>query len=124
MVEAPLGDEERGSGVQVITNSPYPNRIQILCTPYIGPFVQAGPLGLFNPARDLDIYVDGVQQIVQTFSFDQNNNRYLIYLSGSFNLQGVVQVVHHMPSPPFTAEVNPPIYDLTLGDEPGEDSGS
>lgn len=110
--------------MQVITNSPYPNRIQILCTPYIGPFVQAGPLGLFNPIRDLDIYADGVRQTVQTYSFDAVNNRYLLYMSQTFNLQGVIQVVHHMPSPPFVAEVNPPLYDLTLGVEPGEGAGA
>jgi len=108
--------------MEAITNGPYPNRLQITCAPYIGPFVQDGPLGLFNPARDLDIYVDGVLQVVQTSSFDTVNNRYLIFMAASFNLQGFIQVVHHMPSPPFTAEVNPPLYDLTLGESPGEDT--
>jgi|ERR1035437_8025660 hypothetical protein len=107
----------------VQTNAPYPNRIQILCTPYIGPFVQAGPLGLFNPIRDLAIYVDGARQTVQTFSFDEANNRYLLFMSQTFNLQGVIQVVHHMPSPPFLAEVNPPLYDLTPGEDPDIDEG-
>lgn len=110
--------------MQVLTNGPYPNRIQILCTPYIGPFVQDGPLGLFNPSRDLDIYVDGVLQTVQTFSFDEVGNRYLLFMARTFNLRGLIQVVHHMPSPPFSAEVNPPLYDLTFGIEPGEGAGT
>lgn len=109
--------------MQAIANGPYPNRLQLTLAPFIGPFVQNGPLGLFNPGRDLDIYVDGVKLTVQTYSFDSVNNRYLIYMTAPFNLQGVIQVVHHMPSPPFTAEVNPPLYDLTPGSEPGEDSG-
>lgn len=109
--------------MQAITNGPYPNRLQITLAPFIGPFVQNGPLGLFSPGRDLDIYVDGLKLTVQTFSFDSVNNRYLIYMTAPFNLQGVIQVVHHMPSPPFTAEVNPPLFDLTPGSEPGEDSG-
>ncbi len=108
--------------MQAIANGPYPNRIQIPCAPYIGPFVQDGPLGLFDPSRDLIFVCDGVILTVQTWSFDQINNRYLIFMTQNFNLQGFIQVIHHMPSPPFTAEVNPPLYDLTLGESPGEDA--
>ena len=108
--------------MQAITNGPYPNRLQITLAPYIGPFVQDGPLGVFNPQRDLEIYVDGSLQVVQSWSFDSVNNRYLIFMQQSFNLQGVIQVVHYMPQPPFTALVNPPLYDLTPGIEPGEDT--
>ena len=111
------------SGIEAVANGPYPTRLQLKCGSLIGPFVQNGPLGLFNPGRDLDIICDGVKLTVQTFSFDSVNNRYLIYMTAPFNLQGVIQVIHHMPSPPFTALVNPPIFDLTPGDEPGEDAG-
>jgi len=94
--------------LEVITNAPYPNRVQItlgaITSPpsgYAGPFVQNGPLGAFNAIRDLQIYVDGSLQTVQSYNFDSANNRYLIYMNQGFNLEGFVQVVHHVPNPPF-----------------------
>ena len=84
------------------TNAPYLNRIQLVLTaPYVGPFVQAGPLGSFNPTRDLEVYVDGALIPVQTWSFDVVGNRYLLFMPQPINLQGVIQVVHRVPSPPF-----------------------
>jgi hypothetical protein len=105
------------------TNAPYPNRIQIVLAPFVGPFVQDGPLGEFDPRRDLQVYVDGVLQPVQTFSFDETNNRYLLFMQNAINLQGVIQIVHHVPSPPFQFQTNPPLFDLTPGDSPGIDGG-
>jgi hypothetical protein len=88
--------------MQAITNAPYPNRIQLTCSPYVGPFVQDGsPPVPFDPARDLEFYVDGVLQPVQSSYFDAVNNRYLVYMSGTFNLQGFIQVIYHIPNPPF-----------------------
>ena len=109
--------------MQVQTNAPYPNRIQLLLTPVLGPLFQNGPLESFDPRRDLEIYVDGKLIPVQTFSFDANNNRYLMFMAQKINLQGVIQVVHHIPSPPFLSGINPPLFDLTDGDEPGDDGG-
>jgi len=97
---------------QVETNAPYTARVQLLLTPagLTGPLVQfgptggagaTGPLGTFDPRRDLEIYVDGSLINVLTFSFDTDNNRYLMFANNSINLQGVIQVVHRMPSPPF-----------------------
>jgi hypothetical protein len=106
------------------TNAPYPNRIQLVCTPLIGPWIQDGPLGQFDPRRDLSIYVDGVLQTVTTFSFDQPNNRYLLYMANAINLQGVIQIVHHIPSPPFVFSTNPPVTNVQIGIEPDMDSGS
>jgi len=105
------------------TNAPYLNRIQLVCAPFTGPFVQDGPLGEFDPRRDLQVYVDGVLQTIQTFSFDAVNNRYLLYLANAINLQGVIQVIHHVPSPPFSFQTNPPLFDITPGDSPGIDGG-
>ena len=105
------------------TNAPYPNRIQLQCSPLVGPFVQDGPLGAFDPRRDLLVYADGVLQTIQTFSFDAVNNRYLLYLANAINLQGVIQVIHHVPSPPFSFSTNPPLFDVTPGDSPGIDGG-
>ncbi len=83
------------------TNAPYPNRIAIYLAPYVGPFFQNGPLAVFNPQRDLTITIDGVVTAVSTWAFDAVNNRYLLYMVTAFNLQGTVQVVHHVPNPPF-----------------------
>jgi hypothetical protein len=85
----------------VETNLPYPNRIQIVLAPFIGPFAQDGPLGAFDPRRDLEVYVDGVLQVVQSFSYDAVNNRYLLFMQNSINTQGVVQIVFHVASPSF-----------------------
>lgn len=108
------------------TNLPYPNRIAINLGSYVGPFQQNGPLGAFNPIRDLQVYVDGALIPVQTWAFDSINNRYLLYMNQAFNLQGVIQIVHHVPDPPFFSIVpagNPLILYLSLGESPGEDSG-
>ena len=109
--------------MQAETNAPYPNRIQLLLAPFAGPFVQDGPLGAFDPRRDLEVYVDGVRQVVQTFAFDAANNRYLLYLQNAINLQGTIQIVHHVPSPPFEFQTNPPLFDVTPGSEPGLGGG-
>ncbi len=87
------------------TNAPYPDRIQWILNDYLGPFIQDGPLGVFDPRRDLEVYVDGQLIPVRTFAFDTANNRYLLYMDIPFNLQGVIQIVHHMPNPPFI--INP-----------------
>jgi hypothetical protein len=87
------------------TNLSYPNRIQLVLAPLQGPFAQDGPLGAFDPRRDLRVYVDGTLQTVQGFSFDAANNRYLLFTATAINLQGVIQVVHHVPSPPFVSGV-------------------
>ena len=87
--------------MQIITNLPYLNRIQLLLENYSGPLVQNGPLGYFDPRRDLEVYVDGTLVRIRSFVFDGANNRYLLYTSQNINLQGVIQVIHHMPNPPF-----------------------
>jgi hypothetical protein len=105
------------------TNQPYPNRIQLVLAPFVGPFVQDGPLGDFDPRRDLEVYVDGVREVIQTFSFDATNNRYLLFMQNTINLTGTIQIIHHVPSPPFQFQTNPPLFDLTPGDSPGIDGG-
>lgn len=87
--------------IQFVTNQQYPNRIQMLLNEYTGVLTQNGILGSFDPRRDLTVYVDGSLVAVRTFSFDSVNNRYLLYMENSINVQGVVQAIHHMPSPPF-----------------------
>jgi hypothetical protein len=111
--------------ITAIVNGPYPNRLQIALGGAVqGPFVQDGPLGLFNPIRDLQVYVDGALLTIQTWTFDQANNRYLLYATTAFNLQGLIQVVHHMPNPPFQYNSNPPVLGVQVGTEPDIDAGS
>jgi hypothetical protein len=109
--------------MQAITNEPYPNRLQLVCTPYLGPFEQEGPLGLFDPARDLSIFCDGAPLTVQTSYFDSINNRYLIFMTQAFNLQGFIQVVHHVPNPPFAFTSAALVLGIQLGTEPDIDAG-
>lgn len=101
------------------TNAPYPNRIQIVLSPFLGPFAQAGPNATFDPRRDLSVYADGQLLAVQTFSFDSINNRYLLYMSSAFNLKGVIQIVHHIPSPPFFGQASAPGLGISFGQEFG-----
>jgi hypothetical protein len=96
------------SVISIQTNGPFPNRIVLNCGPFTGPFSSAGPLGAFNPIRDLEIYIDGVLTPVKTWSFDTNGNRYLMYIQDQFDLQGVIQVACHMPNPPFKDSAGSP----------------
>ena len=95
--------ESRGlvMAIYAETNAPYPNRIALYLAPYVGPFFQNGPSGTFNPIRDLSSVRRWSIHDDSTWSFDSVNNRYLLYLNQAFNLQGVVQIVHHVPDPPF-----------------------
>jgi len=96
------------------TNAPYLNRIQLVLAPYVGPFSQSGPLGSFNPTRDLQVYVDGVPIAVQTWSFDGVENRYLLFMPQLIDLQGAIQVIHHVPSPPFLDSAASPVLGFAL----------
>lgn len=84
------------------TNAPYPNRIQLILGDWIGPLIQpSSPPVEFDPTQDVEIYVDGLLIPVATASYDAINNRYLLFMAQAINLQGVIQVIHHMPNPPF-----------------------
>jgi hypothetical protein len=100
---------------RITTNGSFPNRIVLNCAPLTGPFFIPGgsPPVAFDPRRDLACYADGLPLQVISFNFDSVNNRYLIFTSVQFDLQGVVQVQHHMPSPPFVDSSSPP--GTTLG---------
>jgi len=89
--------------MNIETNLPYPNRVAWYLAPFVGPFVQPlpGTLGTLDPTRDCILVIDGAATPIVTWSFDAANNRYLLYTGSQFNLQGVVQLFHHMPNPPF-----------------------
>src|SRR5271156_6339596 len=90
-------------------NAPFPNRIVLDCSPFEGPFSSA-VLGSFDCTRDVRVYLNGDILTITSFTFDGNNNRYLMYTTNPF-LSGVVatdsayivQVVGHIPNPPFEA---------------------
>lgn len=89
--------------LQVFTSPLAPNRVQLELGGLSGPFAQDGPLGAFDPRRDLLLSIDGVVTPVVTASFDAPNNRYLMFTDKPFSPLSTIQVVHHMPSPPFQA---------------------
>jgi hypothetical protein len=91
-----------------ITNGPYSNRIQMTLDSLTGP-LSSTVLGPFAPLRDLSVYLDGVRLTIQTSYFDPINNRYLIFMNKVFNLEGLIQVFHHMPNPNFLDINNQPL---------------
>ncbi len=92
---------------KAMTNQPFPNRIWLQCDPSIGPFASA-VAGAFDATTDLAVWVDGDPVSVVSAQFDANNNRYLLYTQNPFNTQGVVQVLYHVPNPPFFDANSPP----------------
>jgi hypothetical protein len=56
----------------------------------------------FNPTTDLEVWVDGIQVQVKSFSYDAATTTYQLYLGISLTTDNVVQVIHHTPNPPFT----------------------
>lgn len=103
--------------MQVITNRAYKNRIQWQLGDVYGPFYNQ-VLGYMDPRVHLTVYVDGSPLVIDSAAFDAMNNRYLLYSKIEFNLEGVIQVVHHMPDPPFRGLQNPPIVNVSFGQHP------
>jgi hypothetical protein len=88
------------------TNAGFSNRLALYCTPLTGPFTSPA-LGLLDPRRDMQFYADGELLNIVSFSFDQPNNRYLMFADQNFNLQGTVQGIYSLPNPPFIAIPSP-----------------
>jgi len=57
----------------------------------------------FNPMTDVEVWVDGIQIQVKSFLYDAATTTYQLYLGISLTTDNVVQVIHHMPNPPFTS---------------------
>jgi hypothetical protein len=88
---------------QISIDPLYPTRIQMYLGNIGGPLSSTNPdLGAFDPRRDLEVYMDGSLLTINSFTFDSANNRYLMFADQTINMSGVLQVIHHMPSPPFT----------------------
>jgi hypothetical protein len=87
--------------ITAVVNALYPNRISLTLGAIQGP-LSSSSLGAFSPIRDLEVYVDGTLLTIQSGAYDEVNNRYLTYTTTNFDINGVVQVLHHMPLAPFT----------------------
>lgn len=95
-------------------NAPFPNRVALYCAPLTGPFTHP-VFGGFDCTRDIGLWFNGVVLRVTSFTFDANLDRYLMYtpnvfLSGNpvVDAASVLQIVHHVPNPPFMAGGSPP----------------
>jgi hypothetical protein len=86
--------------VSLQTNALYPNRLEMYVNDFQGPLV-SDTLGSFDPRRDLDIYNAGTLVTPRAFTFDEPNNRYLIYFKDALSYDALVQAIHHIPSSPF-----------------------
>ena len=91
--------------ITAVVNRPYPSRIQLPLEGWIGPFTRpTSPPVPFDPTDPevLEVYVNGIPATVSTASFDSVNNRYLLFMAEPFDPStAVVQVIHHMPRPPY-----------------------
>ena len=74
-----------------------------------GPFnrfdLSSGGMVNFNPMVDLELYVDGLPETISSYSYDKATNTYLLYMRRSVTSDNIVQLIHHMPSPPYLPAV-------------------
>ena len=108
--------------ITAMVNRPNPDRLQLLLGEVGGPLVAEGT-GPFDPRRDLGIYYNGDKIVPISFLYDAPNNRYLLYFDLTFSFDPVpplIQVIHHMPNPPFKSaiETNPTLDLLDPGRNP------
>jgi hypothetical protein len=70
-----------------------------------GPFSRTvnGTAVAFNPITDLEIWLNGTLISVESSGFSASTNTYMIYLSVFPDSGDLLQIIHHMPSPPFTS---------------------
>jgi hypothetical protein len=87
--------------MKALVNTPYTNRIQLLCS-ILGPFKNG--TRAFDPRKDLSVFVNGKLTKLDSFYFDNSQNRYFLYTSDPFDVYGIVQVVHHMPADVFITD--------------------
>jgi hypothetical protein len=98
-----------------LVREPTPNRIE-LYPDGKGPLL-AGTR-TFDPTKDLKAYVDGTPLNITSFIWDSPRNRYVMFTDKSFNTQGYIQVIHHMPNPPFQTLSNPALANMSAGTHP------
>jgi hypothetical protein len=111
--------------MQVVLQTPYPNRVKLSLDPMRGPLTNPdSTIGNFNPSRDLSIYNGGKLMVVDSSNYDAATNSYYIFLKGALDFNAVTQVIHHMPNPPFEGEANPTLNGLSRGGHPSIVNGA
>lgn len=103
--------------ITATVNRPYPNRVQIHLGTLPGPLLNTR-LGDFDPRRDVTVYNGGRRMVVDSFTWDPRGNRYLLFTTEPLDFSAVVQVIHHVPNPPFEVEGNPDLFLLQPGQDP------
>jgi len=90
-----------GTTLTALFRTPYPDRLEVLIQGLNGPLI-SDTLGLFNPMRDLTIYAGGHKVSITGFAWDPDNSRYILYLIEDISQWASrIQVIHHVPNPPF-----------------------
>ena len=105
--------------ITAVVNRPHLNRVQLLLGDGISGPLFSITLGMFDPRRDLDIYNGGQPMTVSSYTWDPVRNRYVIFLDGELDFDAPVQLIHHMPNPPFQEyDENPDLLQVSLGQDP------
>ena len=98
----------------VLVRDPHPTRVELLITGGRGP-LHSPAIGDFDPRRDVTLYLNGGPTPIQSFIWDAPRNRYVCYLEKPFDTRGLIQMIHHMPDPPFETISNPPLMNQSPG---------
>lgn len=78
----------------------------------------------FNPNTDIEVYVDGILTSVASSSYDVTSNAYHLYLKVPISSDNVVQIIHHMPAPPFVQTTSLGVFSFGFGNSFGTSFGS
>ena len=101
---------------RAVVNRPSPFRLQLILEDLTGPLRNSS--GPFDPRKHIAIYNGGRQIGVDSYSWDPNRNRYLVFLQEALDFDIPIQVIHHVPTPPFAEDLSNPTLLLF---EPGKD---
>ena len=103
---------------RVVVNRPHPFRLQLILVGLMGPLASPS-LGAFDPRRDVTIYNGGSPMGVSSYTYDPARNRYLVFLQAPLDFDRPIQVIHHVPSPPFAEEEgNAVLSEVAPGHDP------
>jgi hypothetical protein len=76
-------------------------------------------LGPFNPIRDVQVYVGGAPVQIVSAHWDAPGNKYVIYVDEDMTAnKDLIQIIHHVPEPPFFLASNPTLANLSRGGNP------
>ena len=105
--------------ITAVVNRPMPSRIQLLLGNGIsGPLFNV-VLGMFDPRRDVTVYNGGKPVTISSFTWDPVRNRYLLFMNQEMDLDQPIQIIHHIPNPPFVEyNENPDLMQVAPGQDP------